>query len=55
MNGNVIERNCRDCPLVAEAMRTQRSRARRRALDPENAPERQLEQLERSFGPNWKW
>ncbi len=55
MNAAMVERNCRNCPLAAEAMRTGEPGLEDARLDPENAPERQLEQLERSFGANWKW
>jgi hypothetical protein len=56
MNSNLIERGCADCLLRAmQGMREPRPEAGLPCPDPENAPERQLEQLERSFGPNWKW
>ena len=50
----MVERDCANCLLQAlEAVRMHETEAR--DLDPENAPERQLQQLERSFGANWKW
>jgi hypothetical protein len=55
MNATMVERNCADCLLRMLAGRCPETEGRVQDLDPENAPERQLEQLERSFGPNWKW
>ena len=56
MNVTMVERNCADCLLrMADAPRGGESGMYGRDPDPESAPERQLEQLERSFGPNWKW
>jgi hypothetical protein len=56
MNATMVERNCAECLLrMLEAVQVHEMEARGQDLDPENAPERQLEQLERSFGPNWKW
>ncbi len=56
MNVTMVERNCGDCPLLAmESIRAGEPTLEDPRLDPENAPERQLEQLERSFGANWKW
>jgi len=56
MNVTMVERDCADCLLrMLEAARIQETGARGQDLDPENAPERQLEQLEHSFGANWKW
>jgi hypothetical protein len=56
MNVTVVERDCADCLLrMLDAIRNHEAEARGQDLDPENAPERQLEQLERSFGSNWKW
>ncbi len=56
MNVTMIERNCADCLLRAlEISREREAVSDGSRLNPENAPERQLEQLERSFGPNWKW
>ena len=56
MNVTTIERNCADClPRMMAAARASEPENGSQDLDPENAPERQLEQLERSFGPNWKW
>jgi hypothetical protein len=55
MNLAMVERDCGDCPLAAEARRTGEPRLEDARLDPENGPEHQLEQLERSFGTNWKW
>jgi hypothetical protein len=56
MNVTMVERNCADCLLrMLDAMGLAEAEGRGQDLDPENAPERQLEQLERSFGTNWKW
>jgi hypothetical protein len=56
MNVTMVERNCANCLLrMLEAERVHETEARSGDPDPENAPERQLEQLERSFGANWKW
>jgi hypothetical protein len=40
---------------MSEAVRLHDAAADGRDLDSENALERQLEQLERNFGANWKW
>jgi hypothetical protein len=40
---------------MLDAVRLHDEQAQGRGLDSESDPERQLEQLERSFGPNWKW
>jgi hypothetical protein len=56
MKVTMVERNCADCPLRAMQMiRGQDSVSSDSRLDAEDAPERQLEQLERSFGADWKW
>jgi len=56
MNVAMVERNCVDCLLRRlNASRGPETEAWGREPEPESAPERQLEQLERSFGPNWKW
>jgi hypothetical protein len=55
MNVTMVERNCADCLLRMLAGRCYETQARVQDLDPENAAERQLEELERSFGPDWKW
>ena len=52
----MVARGCADCLL--RALNTPQARgpeARVRAADPDSAVELQLEQLERSFGPEWKW
>ncbi len=56
MNVTMVERKCGDCPLRMPVFAPcHEAEAQVQDLDPENAPERQLEQLERSFGVNWKW
>ena len=56
MNVAIVERNCADCLLrMLASGRCQEAEAEVQNLEPESAPERQLEQLERSFGANWKW
>jgi len=49
-----VERGCADCLL--RAMNLSQVREQDAADDdPEAALERQLMQLENSFGPDWKW
>jgi hypothetical protein len=56
MNATTVERKCADCPLRAiECNRAGGLAQEMERLDAESALERQLEQLERSFGANWKW
>jgi hypothetical protein len=56
MNAMTVERKCADCPLRAmECNRAGGLPREPERLDAEGAPERQLEQLERSFGADWKW
>ena len=56
MNVTMVERNCANCLLrMLDTARVHEAEARVQDLDSESGPERQLEQLERSFGPNWKW
>ncbi len=55
MNAMLIERKCADCLLRALASNQAEPSAQAPRQDAENAQERQLEQLEHSFGPNWKW
>jgi hypothetical protein len=51
-----VERGCADCLLRAMNLgRVLEPETTARDDEPENALERQLEQLERSFGTNWKW
>jgi hypothetical protein len=52
----MIERGCADCLLRAlNTLPARGPEERVRTADPDTAVEFQLEQLERSFGPNWKW
>jgi len=56
MNVTMIERKCTDCLLrMLDTACRNEPEMYGQDLDPRGAPERQLEQLERSFGPNWKW
>lgn len=56
MNAALVERNCTDCLLWAlDTARMPETEKVTREPDLETALERQLEQCERSFGPNWKW
>jgi hypothetical protein len=56
MNAALVERNCTDCLLWAlDTARMPETEKVAREPDLETALERQLEQCERSFGPNWKW
>ena len=56
MNVTMIERKCANCLLrMLDTARGSEPEMYGQDLDSESAPERQLEQLERSFGPNWKW
>jgi hypothetical protein len=59
MNGSsvtMVARSCSDCLLRAlNTPQVRKPEECTRTADPESALELQLEQLERSFGPNWKW
>ena len=56
MNVTMVERNCADCLLrMMDTMERGEAQAQVEDTDAESALERQLEQLERSFGANWKW
>jgi hypothetical protein len=51
-----VERGCTDCLLRAMNLgRILEPEMAVQADDPAAALERQLEQIERSFGPEWKW
>jgi len=52
----MVERGCADCLLRAlSTLQAPEPEERVRTVDPDAAIEFQLEQLERSFGPAWKW
>jgi len=56
MNGLRTKARCADCPLRALEVGLGRALPQgEQHPEPENVPELQLEQLERSFGPDWKW
>jgi hypothetical protein len=56
MNTAIVEDSCTDCLLRAlNTLRVQEREANTLDVDPDMALERQLEQIERSFGPEWKW
>ncbi len=56
MSTTMVERNCAGCLLrTVEHGRAGGPALKDAPLDPEDASERQLERLERRFGPNWKW
>ena len=56
MYTTMVENSCADCLLRAlSALRVQEQEADTLDVDPDTALERQLEQIERSFGLNWKW
>jgi len=56
MNTTMVEKSCTDCLLRSlNALRVQEPEADTLDVDPDTALERQLEQIERSFGFDWKW
>jgi len=56
MNTTMVEKSCTDCLLRSlNALRVQEPETDTLDVDPDTALERQLEQIERSFGLNWKW
>ncbi len=56
MSTTMVERNCAGCLLRSmEHGRAGGPALKDAPLDPEDASERQLERLERRYGPNWKW
>ena len=52
----MVAKGCADCLLRAlSTLQAREPEERVRTADPDSAVEFQLEQLERSFGPEWKW
>jgi hypothetical protein len=56
MNVTMVERARADCMWRAlDTILVRETEKNALDADPETALERQLEQIERNFGPEWKW
>ena len=55
MNVAMVERNCADCALWAKMSVCLREQEEEVRENPEETAERQIEQIERVFGQEWKW